>query len=342
MRVIFDGRSLSDDGGGLRRFSYGFARALSASRRVEGITILTKNGARHEDIGDLGAATLIGFGLDGDAREEQASWASALASHRADVVVSPFHVRGPWASPRPVVVVAHDFIWRGHGLAPGRDFRRGREEASRRALARADSVIVLSQTVRDVVEREWPSAPCLVIRPPVSEAIVGLESRSGGRPVLAVSSLRPHKNVTFVLGVCDRLARRGIQSTVVLRSAPEFGDAVVHAAPGDVEILTTLADDELGQRLQSSRVVLCASLDEGYDLPLHEALANGSHVVASPIPVHWEVAHEPGITVVALEADAWVQAVEELVQVTPESAVTTPSQAGWSRYVAAVERAARR
>jgi glycosyltransferase involved in cell wall biosynthesis len=48
-------------------------------------------------------------------------------------------------------------------------------------------------------------------------------------------------------------------------------------------------DDELNSLISKSKIGICASLDEGFGLPLREFLSSGLLVVASDIPAFREV-----------------------------------------------------
>lgn len=84
------------------------------------------------------------------------------------------------------------------------------------------------------------------------------------------------------------LPRHG--ALVVARDEPRKarGAAVAAAAAGlPLAIVdASLSDADLARAYASAQVLLAPSLDEGFDLPVVEALANGTPVIASDIPAH--------------------------------------------------------
>jgi len=101
---------------------------------------------------------------------------------------------------------------------------------------------------------------------------------------------------------------------------------------------------ELIERYQRARWLLAPSLDEGFDLPVVEALACGTPVVASSIPAHRDLLElgAEGLVLVAkphggIGRWSWTEAVEVLRGPLPE--VVRPPAASWDRAAAVVARA---
>jgi glycosyltransferase involved in cell wall biosynthesis len=78
------------------------------------------------------------------------------------------------------------------------------------------------------------------------------------------------------------------------------------------------SDDELVAHLRSARALLFPTLVEGYGLPLIEALAAGTPVIASDIPVFHEVGQGVPDFIDPLDGPAWLRAILDYAE--PDSA----------------------
>jgi len=76
-----------------------------------------------------------------------------------------------------------------------------------------------------------------------------------------------------------------------------------------VRWLEHVDDDFLPVLYRHADALFAPSLYEGFDLPTVEALACGTPVIASDIPVHREVLGSQCLYVPALDRDAWVDAM---------------------------------
>jgi glycosyltransferase involved in cell wall biosynthesis len=163
--------------------------------------------------------------------------------------------------------------------------------------------------------------------PTVRVAPLGLESpfldRSpeplrAGPYFVCVGTIEPRKNLAFLLTLWRRLAeklgdetprlvlagRRGWENESVIDQL-ERSTAVlrfVHEAPG-------LSDGELARLIGSANALLAPSFSEGFNLPVAEAMAMGTPVIASDIAVHRELA-EGARLIDPLDGPSWLAVIE--------------------------------
>ena len=83
---------------------------------------------------------------------------------------------------------------------------------------------------------------------------------------------------------------------------------------GHVHELGACGDDALARWLSHARALLFPSFAEGYGLPLVEALALGTPVIASPLPVFREIAAAVPDYLDPLDGPGWAQAVRDYAQ----------------------------
>jgi len=84
------------------------------------------------------------------------------------------------------------------------------------------------------------------------------------------------------------------------------------ALRGHILELSGLSSPDLIDLLRGARALLMPSFDEGYGLPLVEALSTGTPVVASDIAVFHEVTQERATFLSPLNGEAWRDVIERL------------------------------
>jgi hypothetical protein len=149
---------------------------------------------------------------------------------------------------------------------------------------------------------------------PTAEALV--EARellvSGALPmVLVVGSHEPRKNHLAVLQAAELLWRDGHEFSIVFVGGngwrgEQFTDAVgaLTAAGRPVQLITALSDDLLWAAYRLARCMVFPSLNEGFGLPVAEALSIGTPVITSGFGSMAEIAAEGGALLVDPRNDA--------------------------------------
>ena len=194
--------------------------------------------------------------------------------------------------------------------------------------------------------------------PPICVAPLGLEPSFRVRPrhglgrrpyFVCVGTIEPRKNVTLLLTLWRRLAERMGDATPPLVLAGQRGwetEAIVDHLERSppvrrfVHEINGLGDAELAMLIAGATALLSPSFMEGFNLPVAEALAMGTPVIASDIPVHRELA--PGARLIdPLDGPAWLEAIEAALLVRDERRpVVTPTHSapGWPEHFAIVEK----
>ncbi len=170
--------------------------------------------------------------------------------------------------------------------------------------------------------------------PPICVAPLGLETSflepsdlaPPARPYfVCVGTLEPRKNLAFLLTVWTRLAERLGDDTPPLVLVGQRGwenEAIIdllERAPAvlrHVHEANGLDDRQLAQLIRGSRALLAPSFIEGFDLPVAEAIALGTPVIASDIAVHRELAAGAQL-IDPIDGPAWLSAIEQATRIRP-------------------------
>jgi glycosyltransferase involved in cell wall biosynthesis len=139
------------------------------------------------------------------------------------------------------------------------------------------------------------------------EASAGILGRVGLAPggyLLHVGNFVPRKNLPFLIDVYRGCRSRGLTLPLVLAGAGGWGGVRVPESEG-LLALTDVGDEVLVELYRGARAVLVPSVCEGLGLPVLEALACGTPVVASTAAALPGTLGSHGALVDPFDGDAW-------------------------------------
>lgn len=240
-----------------------------------------------------------------------------------DVVFSPMQTIGTWGRKFPVILTLHDLIYYSHPRAPkflpapirwGWFLFHQVYWPQRMLLNRADAVATVSGTTAELMRRHRltrkpigvvSNAPSGDVRPRDTTAVPE-------KTLLYMGSFMEYKNVETLIRAMEHLPdyelhllsgisehrRRELEVLAPTRSRVVFHGGV---------------DDEEYQRLLSRCTALVTlSREEGYGLPLVEAMSVGTPVVVTDMPIFREVAQDAALYADADDARAFARQVNRL------------------------------
>jgi len=231
------------------------------------------------------------------------------------------------------VTTIHDLIWMAHPDSMSPRDRFGTRWTTIPAARAADLVITDSAAARDVVLKRLRLRPERVVEVPlgaspppmVSPDAAGVRSRLGlgDAPVLlCVSQKRPHKNLEVLVGGLALLGRPEVR--LVIPGAPtDYEDRLrtmaVAAGVGDALVLPDwLEPEELEGLYATARGVVLPSLEEGFGLPVLEAMSRGAPVACSAVSALAEVAGDAALRFDPTSPEAVALAMACLLDDEPE------------------------
>lgn len=217
-------------------------------------------------------------------------------------------------TPLPAVVTIHDLAEFSQPRKYGWMRSAGKRWFVKRAVARATQLIVVSETTRQELMRYTSASPHRIAVTPEGVSVPS-ELPGDCRSVLARYAL-PERFLLFV-GVIERTKqveqivyafarihhelRSG--TALVIAGGPGNGQRELESAiqacglAKEVKVLGHVPDDVLWCLYRSAQAFVFPSLVEGFGLPVVEALATGTPVITTDIPIMREVAGEAALLV---------------------------------------------
>ncbi|MFJ3407447.1 glycosyltransferase family 4 protein [Promicromonospora sp. NPDC090134] len=238
----------------------------------------------------------------------------------ADVVFSPMQTMGTWGRDYRVVLTLHDLIYYRHPTpprnlpAPVRLLWRAFHLAwwpQRLLLNRADAVVTVSETTRDLIARHRLTRRPVTVVPNAPDPVPDLPRAPRTRSLVYMGSFMPYKNVELPARAMTRLPgwELHLMSPVTAEQRSRLTEL---AGEGTLVFHDGASDEAYRDVLRGATALVSGSRDEGFGLPLVEAMTLGTPLVVSDIPVFREVGGPAGAYVDPDDVDGFVAAVREL------------------------------
>jgi glycosyltransferase involved in cell wall biosynthesis len=348
--LAVDATQLKDQRAGIDNFIYHVLPRLSLLWGPESVEVFARN---EESQRHLQPAPRIVAG--GGRGWTQLRLAGALRRAKADVFFNPIPVLPLLGSlPCPAVVTVYDLHefrrrWRTIGKLLGR------------TLSRADAVICISNATQEELAAEFrwvrPKTEVVHLGADASVFYPRAESAPAGTilprlgiaeaPILAVGTLQPRKNYERLISAYAALRADQLPPLVIV-GGRGWQYAKIESLPGRLNVedrvLFTgyLPDPELGELMRASCLLCAMSTQEGFGLPLVEAMHCGVPILASDIPPFREVAGNAARFVNPHDTHAITAALAALLQ--DQRSLAEMSLAGlgrrelftWDRTAAAI------
>jgi len=248
----------------------------------------------------------------------------------ANVGHHPITTCPSWHNGVKTVVTLHDLNFYLHPEWYSRAFRLAFALCAVPGVRRADRVVTISDYVRGQIaehlripaERLFRVHNGNRVPPPASAAVP--TPGGAGEYLLCVGSLQPHKNLPRLIEAFLRLRAEGfpdLELRVVGRPQPRFAEqpelTALFQKPG-VRILGYLSDEELYAAYRGALAFCYPSLEEGFGLPLLEAMSVGTPVMTSNVSCLPEIAGPAAELADPLDVDALAASIARVLRWSPE------------------------
>jgi len=237
---------------------------------------------------------------------EQAILPIELKKARCQLVHHPMITCPRWGGGTASIVTVHDLNFYHHPEWVAGPFRRWLMATAIPGIRRAEHVVSISDYVLGDIRKtlrlsdEKTSRIYNGIKSPAG-APSGVEKREASR-IFGVNLWQPHKNLIRLLDAFAvlRCEFPALELHLAGRPQAQFRkqpDLAVRLQSPGVKVLGYLKDEDLAEAYQTATVFAYPSLEEGFGLPVLEAMAAGTPVVTSNATCLPEVAGGAAILV---------------------------------------------
>jgi glycosyltransferase involved in cell wall biosynthesis len=335
MKILFDCRYVVRSGhhDGISRYSARLVEALGKRMPVE---MLISDRAQLELLPDLP------WHLISSETSLREPWlARQINPLEPDAVFSPLQTMGAAGRRYGLVLTLHDLIYHRHRTPPRNVpwyIRAGwfvyhlTYGPQRRALNRADEIVTVSETTKALIaEHHLTNRPVTVVLNAADPIGGSASARTPPttRDLVYMGSFMPYKNVATLARAMHDLP--GYRLHLLSRIPPKERTRLTALAPqGSLEIHDGVSDAEYTELLEGAHALVHASLNEGFGIPLVEAMSVGTPIVVSDIPIFREIGGGAGIYADPHDPAAFARAVRIL-----------DNPADWTRHSAAAREQAK-
>ncbi|MCX7521595.1 glycosyltransferase family 1 protein [Microbacterium sp. STN6] len=294
MRIVFDCRyTRIGRHDGISRYTAGLVEALG---RRHPLTMLISDHRQLEMLPDLPWQLASG----------PTSIREPLVAHQVnalhpDVVFSPMQTMGSWGRNYRLVLTVHDLIYYQHRTPP-RDLPWPIRLLwrlyhlswwpQRMLLNRADAIVTVSETTKELIARHHLTRRPVSVVPNAADALPGpapvARTAPARRSLVYMGSFMPYKNVETLAAAVSALP--GYELHLMSRVTDAERARLEATADGATLVFHDGAsDEEYARVLGEATALVSASRDEGFGIPLVEAMRLGTPVIVSDIPIFREI-----------------------------------------------------
>lgn len=262
-----------------------------------------------------------------------AYWPGGDAIHAPTPLAPPGKPRAGKHRNGTLAVTVHDTVPWTHPNTLTKRGVRWHKSMIRRAVRRADVIVVPTRSVADELAERAPAGTRVeVIAHGVTDVFTAAEGAElpvdvshlelPDRYILSIGTLEPRKGLEALIDAVARLHEATSRAPKLLlagqRGWGEVDPAALarrYGAPaGAVRVLGRLPDRELAAVLRRSAALAAPSHAEGFGLPLLEAMSAGVPVVHSDAPAFLEVAGKAGVAVPRGDVQTLSDALRDVVE----------------------------
>ncbi len=297
----FDGRYINTSHpDGISRFSLGLIHELS---KLTELSVLVSSKAQQK----LMPTNVRTLRVNHPSSAREFFLARRLSKQNISVLFSPMQVTSSVFRNFKLILTLHDLIYYRHRKPP-EHFNVVIKVIwflfhmvywpQRVLLNKADAVVTVSQTTKRQMLATGLTKRAITVIHNAAEPceFVERKNRSGSRDLMYMGSFIGYKNVeTLVRGMGELPDHRLLLTSRISTRRREQLAALANEVGGNVVFLDGVTDEEYFRLLRESKALVSASLDEGFGIPLVEAMERGTPVVTSDIEIFEEVAGPAGL-----------------------------------------------
>lgn len=304
MHLFVDARKLKH--GGIGRYIENLLVGLSKDKSIK-LSVLCDNSDDSEFVRLIcGPSAVIDFFFD-QAKQYSPREYFTLPFKLKDILkksdwyIAP-HYTLPYFIPCKKAVVVHDCI---HVTYPESFLHKFiGKKLIQSALRRADKVFTVSENSRDNISKEFKFPKDKISLSPnsllpnfLNEQALGSTEQSNVTKILFVSADKPHKRIELFLNFLALLkgAKFNFHAVILSKLSMQTKEVVArNGLQNVVEVLDGLNNHELLDLYKSSNYLVSTSVEEGFCLPILEAMSLGLAVIAPRVRYSEELLEDAG------------------------------------------------
>jgi glycosyltransferase involved in cell wall biosynthesis len=290
MKLGFQGWFLSQPHTGIGQHSLGLLKALAATKKVE-LTVVSPAPVKIPGlkVHTLRPKTWLPHPALKKWVWERVQVPAYFARHNLDWEYYPYPCPLPARSSHLRAMTVHDLILWDDPRYQGSRLKRTYYRQAKRALVHVDQLFTVSHATHD--ELGIPAAKILPNAAP--EIPTGLSKKPYQNDFIYIGGYDLRKNVTELVRQFVLYQKTHAESRLLLVGVPHHRSRYYPAVPSHPSVLHLgrLSEKELYSALKSSKALLHFSDQEGFNIPLLQALSVGTPAVVKDLPVNREVSH---------------------------------------------------
>lgn len=244
----------------------------------------------------------------------------------AKIVFSPMQTIGSFGRKFKLILTVHDLIYYRHPAPPSgfNVFVRALWRLyhlvywpQRFLLNRSDAVATVSETTKSLIAKhKLTSKPVFVVYNAAGdgEQFQAPAKMPEQKSLVYMGSFMEYKNVETLIASMEWLP--GFQLNLLSRISEDRKSALRKLIPAGTKInfLNGVSEDEYHQQLVNATALVTASRDEGFGIPLVEAMSRGIPVVVSDIEIFKEIGGDAALYCDQDSPQAFASAVKRLTK----------------------------
>jgi glycosyltransferase involved in cell wall biosynthesis len=225
----------------------------------------------------------------------------------AEIVFCPMQTMGSLGKKYKLILTLHDLIYYKHPKPPG-EFNWLIKLAwrlyhlsylpARLLLNRADHVVTISETTRKQISRAKLTSKPVSIVGNASGAKMQANARQYDdktKTLVYMCSFMEYKNVELLITAMNELPEYRLLLLSQLEPKRQKRlSQLAGSAIQRIEFLNGVSDSQYTELLDSAFALVSASLDEGFGIPLVEAMSRATPIIVSDIEIFREIAASAG------------------------------------------------
>ena len=322
MKIAFDCRYVrTDHHDGISRFSARLVEQLAplVSERGDELLMLINDDQQLSMLPELPYAK-----ISAPTSPREPFVASQINTLEPDIVFSPMQTIGARGRKYKLVLTVHDLIYYSHPTPP-RQFSwplrllwRLYHTAwwpQKMLLAHSDAVVAVSETTKQLIlDNKLTSKPVYVVHNAADQPSVIREVRPAGdrsRSIVYMGSFMPYKNVETLVKATDLLPGFTLHLTSKISESDRIRLTAL-APTAQIHFHNGISDEDYFDLLTHATALVSASKDEGFGIPLVEAMSLGTPIVVSDISIFHEIGGDAALFASASHPQEFAEAILSL------------------------------